>query len=180
MTGIVGRLLHEFAMTLTFAIVISAIVSLTVTPMICAHFIKQGAGERKYLADRLFEGGLAMVISAYAFTLRIALRHQAVMLAVFVATIALTVHFYSVMPKGYLPHDDTGLIIGSTEANADTSFANMGALQRRALAIILADPAVDNVGSSFGSGGGGGNSTLNQGRMFISLKPLADRDTSRP
>src|SRR6185437_9470612 len=101
MTGIVGRLMHEFALTLTFSIVISAIVSLTVTPMICAHFIKSGAGERKYLADRLFEGALRLIVRAYAFTLRIALRFQFVMLAVFIATIVLTVHFYRVLPKGY-------------------------------------------------------------------------------
>ena len=115
MTGIVGRLLHEFAMTLTFAIVISAIVSLTVTPMICAHFIKSGADERKNLADRLFEGALALIVRAYAFTLRIALRNQLVMFSVFIATIVLTIHFYQVLPKGYLPEDDTGLIIGATK-----------------------------------------------------------------
>jgi multidrug efflux pump len=173
MTGIVGRLLHEFALTLTFSIVISAIVSLTVTPMICAHFIKSGAGERKYLADRLFEGALGLVVRAYAFTLKIALRYQMVMLAIFAATIVLTVHFYNVLPKGYLPEDDTGLIIAATEANADTSFANMSALQNRALDVILADPAVANVGSSVGAGGP--NSTVNQGRMYISLKPLGER-----
>ena len=174
MTGIVGRLMHEFALTLTFSIVISAIVSLTVTPMICAHFIKSGAGERKYLADRLFEGALGLIVRAYAFTLRIALRYQVVMLAVFVATIVLTLHFYSVLPKGYLPEDDTGLIIASTEANADTSFANMSKLQARALHIVLADPAVADVGSSIGAGGP--NPTLNQGRMYVSLKPLGERD----
>ncbi|MBA2127464.1 acriflavine resistance protein B [Hyphomicrobium methylovorum] len=174
MTGIAGRLLHEFAMTLTFAIVISAIVSLTVTPMICAHFMKAGTGEQKYLIDRLFEGALAKIVAAYAFTLRIALRHFAIMLAIFVATIALTVHFYNVTPKGYLPDDDTGLILGGTEASADVSFAKMDELQRRAIEIILADPAVENVGSFFGSGGQ--NSTLNQGRVFIALKPLAERN----
>ncbi len=173
MTGIVGRLLHEFAMTLTFSIVISAIVSLTVTPMICAHFIKNGADERKYLADRLFEGALALIVRAYAFTLKIALRHQLVMFSVFIATIVLTIHFYQVLPKGYLPEDDTGLIIGATEASADTSFANMSKLQDRALEVILADPAVEHVGSSIGSGGR--NPTLNQGRMYIGLKPLAER-----
>ena len=173
MTGIAGRLLHEFAMTLTFAIVISAIVSLTVTPMICAHFIKAGAEEHRNLADRIFEGALATIVRAYAFTLRIALRNQLVMLAVFVATIVLTVHFYAVLPKGYLPEDDTGLILASTEANADVSFAEMKRLQDQALKVVLADPAVDNVGSSMGAGGF--NPTQNLGRMFISLKPLNER-----
>ncbi|CAA2141777.1 efflux RND transporter permease subunit [Hyphomicrobium sp. ghe19] len=173
MTGIVGRLLHEFALTLTFAIAISAVVSLTVTPVICAHFIKAGAEEHKNLADRIFEGALALVVRSYAFTLRIALRNQLVMLAVFVATIVLTIHFYTVLPKGYLPEDDTGLIIAATEANADVSFAEMSKLQRQALNVILADPAVDNVGSSIGAGGP--NPTQNQGRMFISLKPIEER-----
>ena len=95
------------------------------------------------------------------------------MFAVFIATIVLTVHFYAVLPKGYLPEDDTGLIIASTEANADVSFAAMRKLQAQALNTILADPAVDNVGSSIGAGGP--NPTQNQGRMFISLKPLAER-----
>jgi multidrug efflux pump len=173
MPGIAGRLLHEFAMTLTFSIIISAIVSLTVTPMICAHFIKNGVDHRKYLADRLFESALALVVRAYAFTLRIALRYQTIMLAVFVATIALTIHLYQILPKGYLPDDDTGLILGATEANADISFNYMSKLQDRALKIILADPAIESVGSSMG--GGGFNPTLNQGRMFIGLKPLSER-----
>jgi multidrug efflux pump len=173
MTGIAGRLLHEFAMTLTFAIIISAVVSLTVTPMICAHFIKEGAEEHRNLADRLFEGFLALVVRAYAFTLRIALRNQLIMLAVFVATIILTVHFYAVLPKGYLPDDDTGLIIASTEANADVSYAEMKRLQNQALKIVLSDPAVDNVGSSIGAGGF--NPTQNLGRMYIGLKSLNER-----
>jgi multidrug efflux pump len=173
MTGIVGRLLHEFALTLTFAIVISAVVSLTVTPMICAHFIKGGIDARRNLADRLFEGALKCVVKAYAFTLRLALRNQIIMLAIFIATIVITVHLYAALPKGYLPEDDTGLILASTEANADISFAMMRKLQAQALDVLLADPAVDNIGSSIGAGGP--NPTMNQGRMFISLKPLAER-----
>jgi multidrug efflux pump len=173
MTGIVGRLLHEFALTLTFAIVISAVVSLTVTPMICAHFIKGGIDARRNLADRLFEGALERVVKAYAFTLRLALRNQIIMLAIFIATIVITVHLYAALPKGYLPEDDTGLILASTEANADISFAMMRKLQAQALDVLLADPAVDNIGSSIGAGGP--NPTMNQGRMFISLKPLAER-----
>lgn len=173
MTGIVGRLLHEFAVTLTFSIIISAIVSLTVTPMICARFIKGGIDARQNLADRLFEGALKRVVKAYAFTLRLALRNQIIMLATFIATIVITVHLYAALPKGYLPEDDTGLILASTEANADVSFAMMRKLQAQALEVLLADPAVDNIGSSIGAGGP--NPTMNQGRMFISLKPLGER-----
>ena len=173
MTGVVGRLLHEFAVTLTFAIVISAIVSLTVTPMICAHFIKSGSGGKKNVLDRWFEGALAWVVQGYARTLRIALNNKFITMLVYAATIVLTVHMFNVLPKGYLPPDDTGLIQASTEANPDVSFEVMRKLQSRSLDIILADPAVDGVGSVLGSGGP--NPTLNQGRMFINLKPLAER-----
>jgi multidrug efflux pump len=174
MTGVVGRLLHEFAVTLVFAIGISAIVSLTVTPMICAHFIKAGSGEKKNLLDRLFEGGLNLIVRGYAATLRVALRNQVIVLAVYAATIAMTVHLFGVLPKGYLPPDDTGLVMASTEANADVSFTAMRQLQSRALDIVLADSAVASVGSVIGSGGP--NPTLNQGRMFLSLKPVAERN----
>lgn len=172
MTGVAGRVLHEFAVTLTFAIIISAIVSLTVTPMICAHFMKRDSGKRN-LADRWFESGLDAIIRGYALTLRVALRHNVLVLAVYAATIAMTVHLFSVLPKGILPPDDTGLIMGSSEANADISFGTMRKLQARAIEIALADPAVAGIGSVVGSGGP--NPTLNQGRMFISLKPISER-----
>ena len=172
MTGVAGRVLHEFAVTLTFAIIISAIVSLTVTPMICAHFMKRDSGKRN-LADRWFESGLDAIIRGYALTLRVALRHNILVLAVYAVTIAMTVHLFSVLPKGILPPDDTGLIMGSSEANADISFGTMRKLQARAIEIALADPAVAGIGSVVGSGGP--NPTLNQGRMFISLKPISER-----
>jgi multidrug efflux pump len=173
MTGVVGRLLHEFALTLTFAIVISAVISLSVTPMICAHFIKAGSTGRQTWLDRAFEGTLAAIVRAYASTLRIALRNPVITVAVYIATIVLTVHFYLTLPKGYLPQDDTGLVMAMTEANADVSFETMRVLQARALDIVLADEAVAGVGSAIGAGGP--NATANQGRMFISLKPLAER-----
>ena len=173
MTGVVGRLLHEFAMTLTVAIIVSAVVSLTVTPMICAHFMTRSTGKQRNFLDRWFEGGLAIIVRGYARTLRLALRHQLITMAIYAATIVLTVHMFSVLPKGYLPPDDTGLIQASTEASADVSFDVMRKLQSRSLDIILADPAVSSAGSILGTGGP--NPTLNQGRMFIALKPLAER-----
>jgi multidrug efflux pump len=173
MTGVVGRLLHEFAMTMTFAILISAVVSLSVTPMICAHFMKAETAHSKTLLDRVFEGTLDLIIRAYGRTLRIALANRFITLAVFIATLVMTVHLYGVLPKGYLPQDDTGLVMASTEAAADVSFATMRKLQAEALEVVLADPAVDGVGSAIGAGGP--NPTQNQGRMFISLKPLAER-----
>ena len=172
MTGVIGRLLHEFAVTLVFAIVISAAVSLSVTPMICAHFMKRDDGKHS-LIDRAFEGTLALVIRGYAVSLKAALSHKIVTMALFVATIVITVHLYNVLPKGYFPQDDTGLIMASTEASADVSFDAMKRLQGEALDIVLGDDAVAGVGSALGAGGP--NATMNQGRMFVSLKPLAER-----
>ncbi len=173
MTGVVGRLLHEFAVTLTFAILISALVSLTVTPMISGHFMGSRAVTRKSLLDRLFEGALDAVIRGYAASLRVALRHRLITMSVYAATLVLTVHLFAVLPKGYLPPDDTGLIMASTEASADVSFEAMRKLQASAAEIALSDPAVDKIGSVIGASGP--NATLNQGRMFINLKPLAER-----
>lgn len=173
MTGVAGRLLHEFAVTLSFAIVISAIVSLTVTPMICAHFMHADSGNRRNIFGRAFEAALNAIILGYGKTLRLALGNKLVTMAVYAATIGLTVHMFNVLPKGYLPPDDTGLIMATAEASPDVSFDVMQRLQARSLDIIVADPAVSGAGSILGSGGP--NPTLNQGRMFINLKPLAAR-----
>ena len=173
MSGIVGRLLHEFAMTLAFAIAISAVVSLSLTPMICGHFLKPHSQDRQTLFDRLFEGALDWIIRGYGRTLDVVLNHKVETLMVLLGTIVLTVHLYIATPKSYFPPDDTGLIMASTEASADVSFATMSELQAKALEVILADPAVAGVGSSVGAGGP--NASMNQGRMFVSLKPLAER-----
>lgn len=173
MSGIVGRLLHEFAMTLAFAIAISAVVSLSLTPMICGHFLKPHSQDRQTLFDRLFEGALDRIIRGYGRTLDVVLNHKTETLMVLLGTIVLTVHLYIATPKSYFPPDDTGLIMASTEASADVSFATMSDLQAKALEVILADPAVAGIGSSVGAGGP--NPSMNQGRMFVSLKPLAER-----
>lgn len=173
MSGIVGRLLHEFAMTLAFAIAISAVVSLSLTPMICGHFLKPHSQDRQTLFDRLFEGALDRIIRGYGRTLDVVLNHKPETLMVLLGTIVLTVHLYIATPKSYFPPDDTGLIMASTEASADVSFATMSDLQAKALEVILADPAVAGIGSSVGAGGP--NPSMNQGRMFVSLKPLAER-----
>jgi multidrug efflux pump len=172
MSGVVGRLLHEFALTLTFAIAISAVVSLSLTPMICGHFLKPHDSVRPNLIDRVVEGALGGVIRAYGRSLDVVLNHKAITIGVLLATIGLTIHLCATMPKSYFPQDDTGLIIASTEASTDVSYGVMTKLQSQALDILLADPAVAGVGSSIG---GGYNSSVNQGRMYISLKPLAER-----
>ncbi len=173
MGGVVGRLFTEFSMTLAFAIVISTAVSLSVTPMICAHFVRAGPSRDATWLDRVVEGALRRTVSAYMRSLDTVMRFRFLTLLVFVATIALTVGLYIKMPKGYFPQDDTGLIFGGTRAAPDISFEAMKELQQRATQIVLSDPAVAAVGSSVGASGW--NASVNNGRLFISLKAPSER-----
>ncbi len=174
MDGIVGRLLREFSLTLTFAIVVSTVVSLTITPMICAHYIKQATSADATRFDRLVEGSLSRIVAFYARTLRVVLGFPILTLLVFFATIALTVTLYIKTPKGYFPIDDSGFVIGSTRASADISFQSMLGLQQRLADIVMADPAVQGIGSSLG--GSTARAGSNRGFMYITLKPSAQRD----
>ena len=173
MGGVVGRLLREFSLTMVFAIIVSTVVSLSVTAMICAHFVKAPASPDATRFDRVVERFLGWLVRGYERTLKAALNARALMLFLLIATAVLTVRLYIVSPKGYFPQDDTGLIIASMEGNADVSFDQMRALQIQAVDMVLSDKAVQGLGSSVGAGGF--NSSMNQGRMFISLKPLAER-----
>jgi multidrug efflux pump len=173
MEGIVGRLLREFSVTLVFAIAVSTVVSLTVTPMICAHFVRSGPSPNATRLDRAVESVMGWALWLYARTLDVALRHRFLTMVVMLATVVATANLYIKTPKGYFPEDDTGLIIGSTRAAGDISFEAMAKLQQRALDQVLTDPAVSGVGSSVGASGF--SASVNQGRMFISLKPLAER-----
>ena len=175
MDGIVGRLFREFSLTLTFAIMVSMVVSLTVTPMICAHYIKAGISPDATWFDRFIEGGLSRLVRFYERTLHVVLGFPFLTILVFLATIALTVTLYVKSPKGYFPQDDSGLIIGSTRASADVSFQAMLVLQQRVADIVIADPAVQGIGSTTGGTGGPGGGA-NRGQMFISLKAIEDRD----
>jgi multidrug efflux pump len=169
MDGIVGRLLREFSLTLTFAIVVSTVVSLTITPMICAHYVKATTSTDATWFDRLVEGTLSRIVAFYARTLRVVLGFPFLTLMVFFATIATTVTLYIKTPKGYFPVDDSGFIFGATRASADTSFQSMLGLQQRLTDLVIADPAVVGIGSILA------NATANRGLMFISLKPIAER-----
>src|SRR6202011_525697 len=176
MDGIIGRLLREFSLTLTFAIVVSTVVSLTITPMICAHYIKEATSGSATWFDRIVEGALSRMVAFYARTLQAVLGFPFLTLLVFFATIALTVTLYIKTPKGYFPTDDSGFVIGASRASADISFKSMLGLQQRLADIVMADPAVAGIGSALGGGpgpGGGGGS--NRGQMFINLKPPAER-----
>ena len=173
MGGIVGRLFREFSVTLTFAIVVSTVVSLSVTPMICAYFVRSPPSPDRTWLDRLVEGALSRTLRFYDRTLSFVLDHNALALIVFVATIALTVGLYIKTPKGYFPQDDTGLIFGGTLASPQISFDAMKALQMEAMDVVLADPAVAGLGSSLGTSTF--NAAVNVGRLFISLKPINER-----
>src|SRR4029078_8534834 len=174
MGGLVGRLFSEFSLTLTFAIAISTVVSLTLTPMICAHFVKAAPSPSATWLDRVVEKILSRAVAAYASSLDVVLRHRFLTLLVFLATIALTAGLYVKTPKGFFPQDDTGLIFGGARAAPDISFEAMKDLQQRATRVVLSDPAVAFVGSSVG-GSGGGSASVNNGRLFVSLKPPSER-----
>ena len=165
MGGLIGRLLHEFAVTLSLAILVSGFVSLTLTPMMCSRFLKpesayRGEGPFYRACERAFNWMLA----GYEHGLKWVLRHQGFMLMVWFATFVATIWLYVTVPKGFFPQQDTGTMMGNTEAAQDISFATMAKLQDRVTRIVLADPAIDTVGSFVGGGGG---STVNKGRMFI-------------
>jgi multidrug efflux pump len=173
MGGVPGRLFREFSLTLVFAIIVSTIVSLTVTPMICAHYIRNLPSPTATWLDRTVEGVLGHMIRIYGASLNVLLHHRVLMLFVMGATIALTVDLYIKAPKGLLPSDDSGFIFTSTRASTDISYQAMIDNQLKAMDIILADPAVATLGSSVGASGW--NASVNQGRIFVSLKPVAER-----
>ena len=173
MTGIVGRVFREFSVTLAFAIAISTVVSLSVTPMVCAHFLRRPPSPDATWFDRLVERTLGLLLRAYARTLSVVLQHRWLTLLVMAATIAITVMLYVRTPKGFFPQDDTGLIYSGTQASSEVSFAAMSELQQKIEAIVRADPAVRHLGSSLGVSGFA--ASVNRGTLFISLKPLAER-----
>ncbi len=172
MGGVVGRVFFEFAVTITLAILISGVVSLTLTPMLCSRFLRPPV-ETRGRFYRTLEAGFDAMLGAYRRSLDVVLRHRAATLAVTLLTIAATGYLYAAVPKGFFPTEDTGLLFARTEAAEDVSFEAMSALQREAAAIVQADPDVavvnSTVGSSFGSG------SVSAGRMFIGLRPQEER-----
>src|SRR5438093_126293 len=173
MTGLVGRIFREFSVTLAFAIAVSTAVSLTLTPMICAHFVRKPPSADATWLDRVVERILGAMVRFYGRSLGAVLGHRALTLLIMAAIMAITVMLYVRTPKGFFPLDDTGLIYGGTQASTEVSFSAMYDLQQKAEAVVRADPAVVNVGSSIGTTGW--NASVNRGNLFISLKPLAER-----
>ena len=173
MGGIVGRLFREFAMVVSITVIFSAFVSLTLTPMMCARFLKQEHGDRGRFY-RVIEGGFDAMLNFYRRTLEVALRFRFITLMVFLATVATTGVLFVMIPKGFFPTQDIGLIIAITEANQDISYDAMVQRQEAVNQIVHDDPAVDSFASLVGAGNGG--QTANNGRLFINLKPWGQRE----
>jgi multidrug efflux pump len=173
MGGILGRLFREFTVTLSIAIMVSLVISLTTTPMLCALFLKtdgpRGPEGRPNIFERLRIG--------YGHTLTWALRHSLLVLLIFIATIGLNVYLFYAVPKGFFPQQDTGRIVGSLQADQSISFQAMSKKLKQLIDIVRADPAVDTVVGFTGVGSGGGFSQINTGTVFVSLKPISQRSS---
>jgi hydrophobe/amphiphile efflux-1 (HAE1) family protein len=172
MGGIVGRLFREFAVTITVAVMLSAFISLTLTPMMCSRFLRHHTGGHNW-AYRMVEGFFDGLIGGYRRTLDIALRFRFITLMVFLATATFTVYLYIIIPKGFFPAQDTGVAFGVTEGSQDISFKQMSEIQEKLDAIVAADPDTAAYGATVGAGVGG--QTGNNGRIYIALKPWDQR-----
>ncbi|HUA53125.1 MAG TPA: efflux RND transporter permease subunit [Candidatus Sulfotelmatobacter sp.] len=176
MGGIIGRLFREFAVTVTMTIFVSALVSLTLTPMMSARFLVGSHTARHGRLYQAVERGFDALLDAYRRGLDVVLRHQRATLMVFFATLALTGYMFVEIPKGFFPQQDTGLIIGISEAAQDVSFAEMVRRQTALTDVVARDPDVANWVSVVGAAGG--SPTVNNGRVFITLKPRDQRSAS--
>jgi HAE1 family hydrophobic/amphiphilic exporter-1 len=176
MGGILGRLLHEFAVVISVAILVSGIVSLTLTPMLCSRFLRPHGQERHGRLYMALEKFLDSLLKNYEKSLQWTLKHRIAMLVTTAALFFVTIFLFYIMPKGFLPTEDTGQIFAFTEAQQGISFDDMAKHQRELAAIVAQDPNVDAFMSSIGAGGP--NAAANTGRIFIRLKPRAERKMS--
>ncbi len=178
MGGMVGRVFREFAVAVSVAIVVSGIVALTLTPMLCARVLKAhrpDEQEKQNFVLRGFERGFNALLRGYEWTLDRVLAYKPIMLGVTLLTIAGTIWLYVIVPKGFFPAEDTGYLSGITEAKSDIAYPAMVEHQRKVAEIVRKDPAVDYVNSTVGAGGP--NSLTSSGRMLVALKPRAERDS---
>jgi HAE1 family hydrophobic/amphiphilic exporter-1 len=176
MSGLLGRLLHEFAVTIVCAVLVSGLVSLTLTPMMCSRFVHSEHGRKHGRLYNFFERFFDGMRGTYDRTLQVAMRNSGVTLSVSFAVFFATLYLFYVIPKGFFPSEDTGQIFAITEASQDISFDAMKQHQMAAAKIVAADPNVDGFMSAIGAGGA--SSTLNNGRMFMRLKPRSERKLS--
>src|SRR5579862_2619601 len=173
MGGLVGRLFHEFAVTLSAAIAVSLVVSLTTTPMLCARFLKQHDPGSHGALYRMSERGFVLLNRGYRSSLGWVLRHRRLILTVTIVMVFVNVFLYIIVPKGFFPQQDTGRLAGMVMGDQDVSFEAMKGKTQEAIEIVKADPAVENVLAFVG-----GNGAMNTGRMFVVLKPLDERKIS--
>src|SRR5256886_4371507 len=176
MGDVVGRLFREFAITLSLTILVSAVVSLTLTPMMCSKLLRHKRESDQSWFYRVSERGFDLIIAAYGKTLRFVLRHQTATQFVTFATLAATIYLYIYVPKGFFPVQDTGAILGVSESEQSISFTAMAARQQELARVILRDPDIDSLSSFIGIDGT--NTTINSGRMQINLKPHNERKSS--
>ncbi|BBK42706.1 multidrug transporter [Allostella vacuolata] len=175
MGGVVGRVFFEFAVVVSLAILISAFVSLTLTPMLCSRLLKpEPPKEQQGAFHRIAEGAFEGLLRIYGRMLQAVLRYRPLTLAVTIGTVAFTIHLFMTSPMGFFPLEDTGQLAVTTEAGQETSFAAMAQIQQRVSRIFQADPGVAQVNAS--AGATVWNPAVNQGRLFIGLKPRAERD----
>ena len=172
MGGIVGRLFREFAVTLSLAILISMVISLTTTPMMCALFLRPRATRDVLKRPGLFQ----RIQDGYARSLKVALDHSLLVLLVLIGTVALNIWLITIIPKGFFPDQDTGRLMGTMQADQSISFQLMSKKFTAMMAIVQHDPAVQDVVGTTGSGGGGASAQTNTATIYVSLKPLAQRD----
>jgi multidrug efflux pump len=173
MGDVVGRLFREFAVTLAITILVSAVVSLTLTPMMCARLLKHKPEAQQGRFYRASEKVFESVIAFYGRTLEVILRHQFATLVITIGTLVATIFLFIIVPKGFFPVQDTGVILGISEAPQTVSFTSMAVRQQQLVDILLKDPAVESISSFIGVDGT--NTTLNSGRIQINLKPLEER-----
>jgi multidrug efflux pump len=176
MGGYVGKLFQEFAITVSVSLLLSLVISLTLTPMMCARLLKSETGRQHGWLYRLSERGFDGLLTLYERGLRVALRHRLITLLVMLGTIGLTGYLYVVIPKGFFPQQDTGMIVGIAEVAQDISYPAMVQRIEAVVDTVMKDPAVDSVGSFIGAGGA--TVTLNQGRVIVALKPRDQRPES--
>ena len=173
MSGLLGRLLHEFAVTIVVAVLVSGFVSLTLTPMLCSRFVHAQHGRKHGRLYNFFERFFDRVLAGYDRSLQMVMRHRFTTLMVSLVILVVTLFLFKAIPKGFFPDEDTGQIFAITEAAQDISFDALKAHQQAAAKIVGADPNVAGFGSFIGAGGS--SSTMNQGRMFMRLKDRSER-----
>jgi HAE1 family hydrophobic/amphiphilic exporter-1 len=175
MGGVLGKLLHEFAVTIMAAVLVSGFVSLSLTPMLCSRWLRAESQRRHGRVYRAAERGFDAIRDLYDITLKWSIAHRRLVLVVFFAVFAATAHLFNTMPKGFLPSTDTGQLLVFTEAAQDISFDSMAEKHRQAANLIRADPNVGAVMAFMGPSSSGSSQTLNLGRVFVRLKPRAER-----